>query len=166
MKMSKIIFVVFALLILTLVIYKVLDIRSQNQYNLQRSMFGYAWPIGVRTKSIEELIEAIGQPEKCYQRWYSPGIYYTSLEYDEFIVNYVHLDNSPLVNRFAHIEIKEPSVALWRRNVGIGSSHNEVLWAFRNVPKDGIELNAYIDTFWCVKFVFSSEDIVTSILLY
>ena len=137
---------------------------------LQLHLFGKNWPYPIYKLweySIDDFISLLGEPNRIQEYWeYTPTIIYTTLYYDTFCVNLVHLDSRDKYE-FGNIMITDSNQKIWRNDIGIGSTKAEVEAAFRHVPKEtAIIFNAYRDTVWAIEFEYSQDDIVTLITLY
>ena len=136
---------------------------------LQLHLFGKNWPYPIYKLwdySVDDFISLFGEPNHIQEYWnFKPTIMYTTLYYDTFCVNFIHLESKEKC-RFANIMITDSNQKIWRNDIGIGSTKVEVEAAFRHVPKEQSTLNAYSDTVWDICFEYSQDDIVTLIILY
>ena len=134
---------------------------------LQLHLFGKNWPNSIfrlRSYSIDDFINLLGEPNHIQEYWnYKPTIIYTTLYYDTFCVNFIHLESKEKCS-FANIMITDSNQKIWRNDIGIGSAKAEVEAAFRYVPKEQSTPNSYIDTVWNVTFEYQN-DIVSLIIL-
>jgi len=136
---------------------------------LQLHLFGQNWPYPIYRLwdySMDDFINLLGEPNHIQKCWkFKPNTIYTTLYYDTFCVNLIHLDSEDECS-FANIMITDSNQKIWRNDISIGSTKAEVEAAFRHVPKEPSMPNAYIDTVWGVSFEYSQNDIVTLIILY